>query len=137
MRKVQGVFRLRLGWFLLFFFSLGPRNPRSVIENGSVTLKFLLVSLALVLAPCLACAQSFTVNGPFDPGTYKALDGAQRWHRWASEDGVSGSIHIQSFAAAAYTQMIDDPSAWGRTTGGFVRRAGSSYGSNLIENTVH
>jgi hypothetical protein len=85
----------------------------------------------------VASAQSYTVNGPFVPETYKPLDGPERWRRWWSEDGASASIHIQSIAAAAYTQVIDDPSAWGRTTGGFVRRAGSSYGSNLVENTVH
>ncbi len=96
-----------------------------------------LVLLVLLFAPCLASAQSFTVNGPFDPGTYKPLDGAERWQRWVSEDGVSGAIHVQSFASASYLQVIDDPAVWSRSSGGLIRRVGSSYGSNLIENTVH
>lgn len=100
-------------------------------------LKSLIVLLALVFAPRLVPAQSFAVHGPFDPGTYKPLDGPQRWQRWVSEDGASGAIHVQSFASAAYLQAIGDPAAWSRTAGGFVRRAGSSYGSNLIQNSVH
>jgi hypothetical protein len=106
-------------------------------KNGQVTSTFRIVLLALLSAPCLASAQSSTVNAAFDPGTYKPLDGAERWQRWVREDGGSGAIHIQSLASAAYLQAIDDPAAWGRTTGGFLRRAGSSYGSNLIQNSVH
>ena len=77
------------------------------------------------------------MNAPFAPGSYKPLDGVQRWQRWVSEDGASGAIHVQSFASAAYLQASADPAAWNRSTGGFLRRAGSSYGSNLIQNTVH
>jgi len=77
------------------------------------------------------------VNAPFDANTYKPLDGPERWQRWVSEDGTSGAIHVQSFASAAYLQAIADPTAWNRSTGGFVRRLGSSYGSNLIQNSVH
>jgi hypothetical protein len=102
-----------------------------------VILKTGIVLLALVLAPCLACAQAFTVNGPFDPAVYKPLDGAERWQRWVNEDGAGGAIHVQSIASAAYLQAIADPTAWNRSTGGFIRRAGSSYGSNLIQNSVH
>ena len=100
-------------------------------------LKVRLVFLALLFASGLACAQSFAVNAAFDPGAYKPLDGPQRWQRWVGEDGASGAIHVQSFASAAYLQTIADPTAWNRSTGGFVRRLGSSYGSNLIQNSVH
>jgi hypothetical protein len=102
-----------------------------------VILKVCLVFLALLFASGLACAQSFAVNAAFDPGAYKPLDGPQRWQRWVGEDGASGAIHVQSFASAAYLQTIADPTAWNRSTGGFVRRLGSSYGSNLIQNSVH
>jgi hypothetical protein len=78
-----------------------------------------------------------TVQSPFDAGTYKPLAGRERWQRWWSEDGGSASIHVQSFASAAYLQAVGDPSAWDRTAGGFIRRVGSSYGGNLIQNTVH
>jgi hypothetical protein len=102
-----------------------------------VILKAPIVFFALLFAPGLACAQSFTVNSAFDQDTYKPLDGPQRWQRWVSEDGASGAIHVQSFASAAYLQAIADPTAWNRSAGGFVRRLGSSYGSNLIQNSVH
>jgi hypothetical protein len=106
-------------------------------NNNEVTPAFRIAFLALLFAPCLSSAQSFAVHGPFDPGAYKPLDGQERWQRWLSEDGGSASIHVQSFASAAYLQAIADPTAWNRSTGGFIRRAGSSYGSNLIQNTVH
>ena len=95
------------------------------------------VFLALFLTPCLSFAQTLTVHAPFDPGHYLPLDGTERWHRWLSEDGGSASIHAQSFASAAYLQAIGDPQAWNRSTGGFVRRLGSAYGANLVQNTMH
>lgn len=94
----------------------------------------------MLLAPCAAFSQfsqSFNVKGPFDPGKYKPLNGVERWQRWVSEDGGSASIHGQSLASALYLQAIDDPNAWSRTPGGFIRRVGSSYGGNLIQNSVH
>lgn len=106
------------------------------LENKSVILKICAFALALLFAPCLSTAQSFTVNGPFEAGRYTPLDGHERWQRWVSEDGRSATIHIESVATAAYLQVINDPAAWNRSNGGFVRRLGSSYGSNLIQNTV-
>ncbi len=104
-------------------------------------LKSCIVFLALFFAPCLAFAQSaaasLTVNGPFEPGHYAPLNGAERWQRWWNEDAGSPSIHIKSLATAVYMQAIPDPDAWSRTPGGFIRRLGSSYGSNLIQSTVH
>lgn len=94
-------------------------------------------ALIFLFVPSVSFTQSFTVNAPFAPGSYQPLDGVQRWQRWVSEDGASGAIHVQSLASAAYLQAIADPAAWNRSTGGFLRRAGSSYGSNLIQNTVH
>jgi hypothetical protein len=82
-------------------------------------------------------AHTLTVQPPFDPATYKPLNGHERWQRWLSEDGRSPAIHVESLATAAYLQTFDVPSAWTRSEGGFVRRLGSSYGSNLIQNTVH
>ena len=35
-----------------------------------------------------------------------------------------------------YQQLIPVPADWNRSAGGFARRLGSSYGSNLIQNTV-
>lgn len=106
-----------------------------------MTLTIRAALLALLLAPSLgfaqSLAQSLAVHGPFDPAFYKPLDGHERWQRWLSEDGRSPAIHVESFATAAYLQTIPDPAVWPRTTGGFVRRLGSSYGSNLIQNTVH
>ena len=97
--------------------------------------------LALVLVPSLAFSQSLsqllTVHGPFDPDAYKPLNGSQRWQRWVSEDGRSGAIHVESLATAAYLQTFNVPADWNRSWGGFARRTGSSYGSNLIQNTVH
>lgn len=102
-----------------------------------MTPTFRIAVLALLLAPSAAVAQLLAVHGPFDPGAYKPLDMHERWQRWWSEDGGSATIHIQSLVTAAYFQAIDDPTAWGRTTGGFIRRTGSSYGGNLIQNTMH
>jgi hypothetical protein len=102
-----------------------------------VTPKFWIAFLALLFAPPLVCAQSFSVHAPFDAGTYKPLDGPERWQRLVNEDGASGAIHVQSFATAAYLQAIADPTAWNRSAGGFARRLGSSYGGNLIQNSVH
>lgn len=82
-------------------------------------------------------SQSLTVHAPFDFDTYKPLDGHERWQRWVSEDGRSGSIHVESLGTAAYQQTFDVPSAWSRSGGGFARRLGSSYGGNLIQNTMH
>jgi len=100
-----------------------------------------LALLALLLSPSLALAQSLaqslTVNSPFDPATYKPLDNRQRAHRWLMEDGAGPSLHVQSLASAAYLQVIGDPPAWKNNIGGYARRAGSSYGGNLIENSVH
>ncbi len=93
--------------------------------------------MALSFAPQIASAQSFAVNAPFSAATYKPLDASGRWQRWVNEDGTSGAIHVQSFATAAYLQTIADPTAWNRSAGGFVRRLGSSYGANLIQNSVH
>ncbi len=101
--------------------------------------------LVLLLVPSLSfaqiftqsLAQSLTVNGPFDPATYKPLSGRERWQRWVNEDGRSPSIHVESLGTAAYLQVFDVPSVWGRNWGGFARRIGSSYGGNLIQNTVH
>jgi hypothetical protein len=95
------------------------------------------VAFLFLFVPSVSFTQSFTVNAPFAPSSYKPLDGVQRWQRWVSEDGASGAIHEQSLASAAYLQAIADPAAWNRSTGGSLRRAGSSYGSNLIQNTVH
>ena len=100
-------------------------------------MKLPLVLSALLFASCLAAAQSFTLHAPFDPSAYKPLNDGERWQRWWSEDGASGAIHIQSFATATYFQAIADPSAWNRSAGGFARRLGSSYGGNLIQNSVH
>jgi hypothetical protein len=78
--------------------------------------------LAALFAPGLALAQSFTVNGPFDPGRYAPLDGHERFVRWWSEDGGSSSIHLTALLDASVTQ---------------VGRGASSYGSNLVQNTTH
>jgi hypothetical protein len=110
---------------------------RVLRNNKQVTPYIRIVFLALLLAPCFASSQSFVVNGPFAPDHYKPLTAPERWQRWVSEDGGSASIHVQSFASAAYLQAIADPTAWSRTTGGFIRRTGSSYGGNLIQNSVH
>jgi hypothetical protein len=96
---------------------------------------------ALLLSPPLAfsqsLAQTLTVNSPFDPATYKPLDNGQRAHRWLMEDGAGPALHVQSLVSAAYLQLIKDPPAWKDNIRGYARRAGSSYGSNLIENSVH
>jgi hypothetical protein len=110
-----------------------------------VILKTRIVLLAFLLAPCLSFGQSLSqslakslaVHGPFDPATYKPLDGHERWRRWVNEDGATASIHVESLATAAYDQTFDVPSAWTRSGGGFIRRVGSSYGVNLIQNTAH
>jgi hypothetical protein len=125
-----------------------------------VTLRIRIVLIALLFTPCLSWTQSpvkataqkldstaqslgqslartLTVQPPFDPATYKPLNAHERWQRWISEDGRSPAIHIESIGTAAYQQTFDVPSAWTRSGGGFARRLGSSYGSNLIQNSVH
>jgi hypothetical protein len=107
--------------------------------------KFLIALLALLLAPCFmfgqtlkeSLAKSLTVHGPFDPATYKPLSGHERWERWVDEDGRSASIHVESIGTAVYNQTFNVPADWTRSGGGFARRLGSSYGNNLIQNTMH
>jgi hypothetical protein len=106
-----------------------------------VTSLFRSAFLALLYAPTLAfgqsLAQQLTVHGPFDPRTYVPLSGPQRWQRWVSEDGRSGALHVDSLATAAYLQVLNSPGEWKGTTNGYLRRAGSSYASNVIQNSVH
>jgi hypothetical protein len=125
-----------------------------------VNLKIRIALLALLFAPSLGFAQSpvketeqkldstvlplghslartLTVQRPFDPATYTPLSGHERWQRWISEDGRSPAIHVESLATAAYQQTFDLPQEWTRSDDGFVRRLGSSYGGNLIQNTIH
>jgi hypothetical protein len=100
-----------------------------------------IVLFALLFAPPLTLAQSFTqslnVHAPFDPTIYVPLDGSQRWQRWVNEDGRTASLHVESLGTAAYLQTFNVPSAWTRSGGGFARRLGSSYGSNIIQNSMH
>jgi hypothetical protein len=96
-----------------------------------------MMALGLLLAPSVAFNQSLAVNPAFKAGSYTPLTGAQRWQRWWKEDGGSPSIHVESFATAAWLQAWPAPKAWGQDTGGFFERLGSSYGGNLIENTMH
>jgi len=91
----------------------------------------------LLLAPCVAAQQGFTVNGPFIPGKYSPLTGHERWQRWWSEDGGSPTIHVEVAVFASALQEDNDPAEWGRNTGGMARRIGSEYGSILIGNSVH
>ena len=93
--------------------------------------------LALFFAPVLGSTQSFTVNSAFDPNNYKPLDGQQRFQRWLNEDGASSSMHLHALAMGAIIQAMDDPSQWGRTTGGYARRMRNEYAGALIANSVH
>jgi hypothetical protein len=90
-----------------------------------------------LLAPAAALAQSYEVNPPFNAQAYKPLDLHERLHRWWREDGASPAIYADSIATALYLEVLNDPTAWKRDGGGFVRRLGSSYGSSLIQNSVH
>jgi hypothetical protein len=109
-----------------------------------VNLKTRIALLALLLAPSLGygqalaqlIAKSLTVHGPFDPVTYKPLSGQERWHDWVREDGASPSIYVDSLGIAAYKQMINSPSEWGRTPRGYLRRTGSSLASSVIQNSI-
>ncbi len=65
------------------------------------------------------------------------MNGRERWQRWVSEDSASPALYSESLATAGILQIINAPSAWGRNTGGYLRRAGSSYAGNGIENSVH
>jgi hypothetical protein len=126
---------------LIFHFRLFSHCLRLIlIDNARVTLLFRTVFLALLLTSCPAFGQSLglllTAHGPFDPGAYKPLNGRERWQRWVSEDGASPALHVESLATADFLQIINAPSAWGRNTGGYLRRAGSSYASDGIENSV-
>ena len=111
---------------------------------GDVNLKIRIALLALLLAPSLGygqalaqlIAKSLTVHGPFDPVTYKPLSGQERWHDWVREDGASPSIYVDSLGIAAYKQMINSPSEWGRTPRGYLRRTGSSLASSVIQNSI-
>jgi hypothetical protein len=109
-----------------------------------VNLKTCIALLALLLAPSLgfgqtlteSIAKSLTVNSPFDPATYKPLTGQQRWHDWVREDGAGPSLYVDSLGIAAYKQMINSPSEWGRTPRGYLRRTGSSLASSVIQNSI-
>jgi hypothetical protein len=110
-----------------------------------VTSRIVFLLFAFVISPIVGHAQSefqslsqaLTVHGPFARQSYKPLTGVERWRRWVDEDGEGAAIHVQSLGAAAYLQLIPAPPEWNRSWGGFARRAGSSYGGNLIQNSVH
>ena len=82
-------------------------------------------------------AKALTVQQPFNINTYRPLTNHERWERWLDEDGRTASLHVESLGTAFYNQTFDVPSAWTRSDDGLIRRIGSSYGSNLIQNTVH
>lgn len=90
-----------------------------------------------LLVPAAALSQTFAVNPPFNAAEYKPLNLNERLQRWWREDGASPAIHVQSFATALYDQVFDVPTVWGRGGGGFIRRVGSGYGGNLIQNSAH
>ncbi|MGD0629428.1 MAG: hypothetical protein ABR987_08750 [Terracidiphilus sp.] len=90
-----------------------------------------------LLAPAAAQAQSFDVNPPFDAAGYKPLAPHERMQRWWREDGASPAIHVESFSTALYQQVFNIPTKWQGGGGGFIRRVGSSYGGNLIQNSTH
>lgn len=125
----------------LLRYSILPMIP----QNGRVIAQTRFALLALLFASSLCSAQTFkeslakslTVNGPFEPGRYTPLSGQERWKRWVSEDGGSASLHVESIGTAAYLQTFNVPAAWNRNWGGYARRLGSSYGGNLIQNTMH
>jgi hypothetical protein len=118
---------------------------RLLADNRGVTSRVFFLLFAFLISPIVGHAQSefqslseaLTVHGPFSQESYKPLTGAERWHRWVNEDGAGGAIHVQSLGAAAYLQLIPAPVEWNRSWGGFARRIGSSYGGNLIQNSVH
>jgi hypothetical protein len=121
------------------------QSANFLAENKRVTSGVGFLLLALMISSVVSHAQSqiqslseaLTVHGPFSQQSYKPLTGAERWHRWVDEDGAGGSIHVQSLSSAAYLQLIPEPGEWNRSWGGFARRLGSSYGGNLIQNSVH
>ena len=111
---------------------------------GDVNLKTRIALLALLFAPSLGfgqtlaelLAKSLTVHGPFDPVTYKPLSGQERWHRMVREDGGAPGVYVLSLGSAAYLQVIDSPSEWKGTTRGYLHRAGSSFATNVIQNSI-
>ena len=127
------------------FFALRSLQGALLSKNDEVTsiLRFALLLLLLASAPLFAqnftdsLAKSLTVQPPFNINTYKPLTGHERWERWIDEDGRSGALHVESLGTTIYNQTFAVPSAWNRSAGGFARRLGSSYGSNLIQNTMH
>lgn len=138
--------QVRRGFILKNFLRRGANIRAYFGKNGGVTSYIRFPLLLLLLAPCLAfaqntfkhsLAQALTVQPPFQLNTYKPLTGRQRWERWIDEDGRSSSLHVESLGTAIYNQTFAVPSAWNRSAGGFVRRLGSSYGGNLIQNTMH
>jgi len=91
----------------------------------------------LAFSPCLAVAQSLTVNEPFVAGKYIPMTGHERLHDWWSEDGGSLTIHGEALAIAATDFTLDTPPQWGRNGGGFARMLGNGYGRAAIQNTTH
>jgi len=113
------------------------RKSVQVVLIRRVAILVLLLMLAAVGAVAQSAPQAFEVNTPFDAEKYRPLEARERWQRWWREDGAGPAIHVQSLTTALYLQTINDPTVWNRTPGGFIRRLGSSYGGNLIQNSVH
>lgn len=110
-----------------------------------MTYHFRSALLLLLLAPSLCCAQntikqliadSISSDEPFNPNTYQPLTGHERWHNWVREDGAGPPLYVDSLGIAAYKQMINSPSEWGRTPRGYLRRTGSSLASGVIQNSI-
>jgi hypothetical protein len=93
--------------------------------------------LLCLVAPAAALAQSYDVNPPFAAGSYKPLTPHERMQRWWLADGASPALHVQALSTTLYLQAFDIPTVWQRGGGGFIRRLGSSYGGNLVQNSSH
>lgn len=89
-----------------------------------------------LLVPAAALAQAYDVNPPFNAAEYRPLNFHERMQRWWHEDGAGPALHVQSFSTALYLQAFNIPAAW-HGGSGFIRRVGSGYGGNLVQNSAH
>ena len=75
-----------------------------------------------------------TVNGRVFP---PPLTGKERWDRYVKATFTRGPIYFAAFGAALGDQANNNPKEWGRSWGGYFKRAGTMYATFAIQNSTY
>jgi hypothetical protein len=65
------------------------------------------------------------------------LTGYERWQMYVNETYVSPAAYLSTLGSALEGQALNYPRAWGGGVEGYSRRAGSQFGTLIIQNSLH